>query len=203
MTPVSELRIQAVEQIGKTEAADAWHTCSDTKAMLDELSETVDVGPVLMHQLRDAYCVHRTAQLLGGHEIDADEGALMRLGRWTVLDLRWPLLTAYLRHQPEAIEDLGAAKTPPDVPDDLRPLFGPGDPQDIGQGLSADAVRRFPRPLSATPPDAANGNVTADEPPCADDARLENRNGAPRSGRRGSLQHVLLAWAGERADRNR
>jgi hypothetical protein len=152
-TPVSSLRIEAVVQIGKTEAADECdHACSDTKRMLAELSDTVDVGPVLMNQLRDAYCVHRTAQFLGGHEIDCEDGALMRLGRWTVLDFRWPLLTAYLREHPDAIEDLQQGIAPDKVDTELRPLFTRGDPPEIAQGLTAEAVRRFTRPLSVREP---------------------------------------------------
>jgi KAP-like P-loop domain-containing protein len=150
ITPVSRLRVDAVVQLGKIEATDSYlHTCSDTRKMLGKLSRTVDVGDVLMHQLRDAYCVHRTEQLLGGYEIDVGDAALLRLGLWTVLDFRWPLLTALLRERPQALEDLQRGTPPDDAPAALHPLFRQGsDPHEIAQRLTVRAVRQFTRPLT-------------------------------------------------------
>jgi hypothetical protein len=153
--PAPELRLEAVRRIGELEIDDTENWRLDTEHDLGELIEAVSPGPGVAKQLRTAYCVQRTRQLLGGHPIDVDEQAIHRLGLWTVLDLRWPYLTHYLARHPD---DLGALRTqqPADgLTDDLVEVFTDPEPARLldawpGAELTPDAVRRF----TATPGNA-------------------------------------------------
>jgi hypothetical protein len=146
--PVPELRLEAVRRIGELEVDADDNLCLDTERDLAELVEAVAPGPSVAKQVRTAYCVQRTRQLLGGHPIDVDGQAIHRLGLWTILDLRWPVLAHYLARHPDDLSLLRSQQSPPGVSDDLQQVFG--DPEaarliDVWPGaeLSPEAVRRF------------------------------------------------------------
>jgi hypothetical protein len=152
--PVPAFRIQAVEALARIQIADAapGRRCSDTARDLDKLLAELDPGLVVRRQLDTAYCVQRTTQLLGGHAVKAGDDAVCRLGLWTILDLRWPLLTNHLRRHPGDLEHLAAGTTPEGIDGDLEEVFGDPVAQRVARGfehvtLSADDIRMFTAPL--------------------------------------------------------
>jgi hypothetical protein len=146
--PVPELRLEAVRRIGALEVDADDNLCLDTERDLAELVEAVAPGPSVARQVRTAYCVQRTRQLLGGHPLDVDEQAIHRLGVWTILDLRWPDLAHHLARNPDNLDLLRSGQSPANVPDALQQVFA--DPEaarliDVWPGaeLTKDVVRRL------------------------------------------------------------
>ncbi len=144
--PISELRLAAVRRLGKLELDSSGEQRLDTERVLQELVDALAPGPSITNQLHAAYCVQRTTQLLGGRVIDDDHDAIRRLGLWTVLGLRWPLLAESLARRPEHVELLRQQQGPDGVSGDLEQVFT--DPE-VAQltsqrpGLGPDNVRRF------------------------------------------------------------
>ena len=146
-----QLRLKAVEQIGDLEIFGAGDLCSDTESDLNELIEHLALEPDVAKHVLTSYCVQRTRQLLGGHRIDHDPHAIHRLGLWTILDLRWPLVSRYLARHPDDIELLGRLQAPQDAPGDIKDVFVNSEAAlviDPGTGveLTPDAVRQFSYP---------------------------------------------------------
>jgi hypothetical protein len=94
--------------------------CLDTARQLDELLAVLDPGPTVQRQLDTAYCVQRTTQLLAGHEFDADDAAIYRLGLWTILEVRWPLLAEHLTRYPTDVGHLADGPAPEGFDPDLN-----------------------------------------------------------------------------------
>ena len=146
-----ELRLKAVEQIGDLEIFGAGDLCSDTESDLNELIEHLALEPDVAKHVLTSYCVQRTRQLLGGHRIDDDPNAIHRLGLWTILDLRWPLVSRYLARHADDIKLLGRLKAPQDAPDDIKDVFINSEAALLinpwtGVELTPDAVRQFSYP---------------------------------------------------------
>ena len=122
--------------------------CLGATRDLTELLNAVAPGPTLAKRLRTAYCVQRTAQLLGGHPIDDDSDAVHRLGLWTILNLRWPLLAEHLARYPDHVRLLQRQQSPTGISDDLEQVFT--DPEAArltigwpGAEIGPENVRRF------------------------------------------------------------
>ncbi|MEN3333946.1 MAG: hypothetical protein V7641_3311 [Blastocatellia bacterium] len=69
----------------------------------------------------NAYGLHQAIFFLEGRSITPEA-----LARWTILELRWPLLADLLVAHPQLITDLGNGKTPAieSIPGELKTLFG-------------------------------------------------------------------------------
>jgi len=146
-----QLRLTAVEQIGFIEVAADGNLCSDTENHLNELIEHLALEPDVAKHVLTSYCVQRTRQLLGGHRIDHDAHAIHRLGLWTILDLRWPLLSHYLARHPDDIELLSRQQAPEDAPADVKDVFVNSEAALLvepwtGVELTPAAVRQFSYP---------------------------------------------------------
>jgi hypothetical protein len=152
-------RMAAVRRLGEIDVDSETGLCGVAEAGLRELVGHVDASNVPMARLRTAYCVQRTAQLVGGHAIDCDEDAVHRLGLWTLLSLRWPVLARHLARHPQDVAALRAGCTPDGVGDELRAVFEAGEAGALADGWGAVSlgereIRRFSRPLGRrdTPP---------------------------------------------------
>jgi hypothetical protein len=156
--PVQRLRIQAVTQLGEIEDLLNERLCSDTTSQLIELTTYIDAAAEVSAQLRGAYCSQRTGQLLGGHAIDDDEHAIYRLALWTVLALKWPLLTEHLVEHPCDIDCLRGDGALPERAEHLAAVFADRRARQVAIGfpgqaeLTPEAVRRFAIPVPCPDP---------------------------------------------------
>jgi KAP family P-loop domain len=169
--PVPVLRRRAVMRLAEIELGSSDSAPRsprrDTAMQLDQLLAELDPGPAVQRQLATAYCVQRSTQLLAGHAVDSGSDAIHRLALWTILDLKWPLLTSYLRRRPQDLEHLGKETAPPGIDADLalvlpdpvarRLADGP-----LGVNLRAKDIVRFTEPLR---PGSAGGHSTCDSKP--------------------------------------
>ena len=116
-----EIRIQAVraacaKRITSPKAA------LHTEHRLQACARLLEPNPRAMKRLVNAYAMHQATLLLAGHEAAAGP-----LARWTILELRWPLLADFLATRPECLDCLANPLKEgelPYVPGGLRPLFG-------------------------------------------------------------------------------
>jgi KAP family P-loop domain len=182
--PVLALRTYAVEKLAEIETrARRRRDRIDTTIQLDELLARVDPGPIIRRQLETAYCVNRTAQLLGGHAVDADDRAIYRLGLWTLLELKWPLLASELARHPHCLERHAGDAT---LNEDLESIFE--DPlarrltdQFREVKLTAKIIEQLTQPLSRPSLAAAQGARERVWRAVIDDGRPNVRHARSRS----------------------
>lgn len=153
VTPELVLRRLAVEQLAAIElASDARRQCTDTAQCLDELLSALDPGPTVQRLVDTGYCVNRTTQLLAGHAVDADERAISRLGLWTILELKWPLLASHLSRHPHDLDHIAKQSTPDEAAADLKLVLDDPVARQITHGvcgikLTVADIVRFTTPL--------------------------------------------------------
>jgi KAP family P-loop domain len=153
VTPVPALRKHAVEQLAEIELkSDPRRQPTDTSRQLDQLLAVLDPGPAVQRQVATAYCVTRTTQLLAGHAVDADEHAISRLGLWTILELKWPLLANHLSRCPDDLEHIARHTAPGGIDADLKLVFDDPMARQLTSGvcgvkLTAADIEQFTTPL--------------------------------------------------------
>ena len=150
--PNQALRRHAVRRLAALEYETASRSCPDTEDELRELAAIAEPGPEILRHLVAGYCVQRTLLLLAGHAIDCDATAIRRLALWTILTLRWPLLTDWLRLHPDDVAALRDRSAPADLDGEIAAVFALPEATRLGElavsyGLDADAVRRFTVPI--------------------------------------------------------
>jgi hypothetical protein len=94
----------------------------DTEHRLQRFAALLEPNPRAMKRLVNAYGMRQAMLLLSGRK--APPAAL---ARWTLLELRWPLLADFLALRPGCVEILGRSLEPdelPEVPSSIRALFG-------------------------------------------------------------------------------
>src|SRR5581483_10145622 len=104
-----------------------------------------------MKRLVNAYGFHQSAHFLEGRKVTT-----VALARWTIVELRWPVVTEMLAAQPHMIAELAAETLPADskMPADLRALAGSpelrrvltGDDDGLGSALDEATVRDITGP---------------------------------------------------------
>lgn len=130
----------------------------ETAHRLQPFDELLESNPRSMKRLVNAYGLHQAAQYIETGGVRPET-----LARWTIVELRWPLLADYLLSRPAAVTKLRERKAPDGLPIELTQLFaddvvhavvtgtGPDDP-----GLDEDAIRRIvgrpPAPRASTSP---------------------------------------------------
>ena len=159
--PNHELRLRAVRQLAALEYVEF---CQDTERELRELTADAEPGPAIVRHLVAAYCVQRTALLLGGLAFDADDGAIRRLGLWTILGLRWPLLADQLARTPGWIGNLAEGVTPDGASDEIAAVYGLPEAKRFGElaadaGLDEGAVTRFTAPIEIARQPSSTGRA--------------------------------------------
>jgi hypothetical protein len=154
--PSYGLRLCAVRRLAELERKAGSKMIADAEHALTELTEELEPGPIVARHLYAAYCVQRTLQLLAGHDVDDGPLAIKRLGLWTIISLRWPLLADDLERYPSHLAALREGVAPQDVDDALAPVFRL--PEAIALGdvaesiqLDGDEVMRLTRPIRARP----------------------------------------------------
>jgi hypothetical protein len=150
--PNQDLRRHAVRRLAALEYASMSRSCPDTEDELRELAAIAEPGPEILRHLFTGYCVQRTVLLLSGHAIDCDANAIRRLALWTILTLRWPLLTDWLKQNPDGIAALRDRAAPTPADGEIAAVFALPEATRLGElavsyGLDGDAVRRFTVPI--------------------------------------------------------
>jgi hypothetical protein len=142
--PVREqaMRAAAAKQITSTEAQLA------TEHRLQRFADLLEPNPRSMKRLVNAYGLHQATHFLEGRSVSPEALAL-----WTIVELRWPLLSDLLAAHPQWANDLAKGKVPDNnkIPKTLKELFGDDEVRGVfagdagGSSLSLDeeAVRRI------------------------------------------------------------
>ena len=73
-----------------------------TGHLLEPYSDLLEPNPRSMKRLVNAYGLHKAVNLLAGHKVEREPLAL-----WSILEMRWPLLTDYLADHPENVKEIG------------------------------------------------------------------------------------------------
>jgi KAP family P-loop domain len=111
-----ELRRAAALQLG-TKAVEV-----ATRHALDDFAPLLEDNPRAMKKLVNMYGLQRDLQVIEGRNLAGDESELRQLALWTIIGIRWPLLSAYLVQHPDEVKVIWGkrpAKEP--APDDLTP----------------------------------------------------------------------------------
>jgi hypothetical protein len=158
--PVREqaMRAAAAKQITSAEAQRA------SEHLLQSFERMLEPNPRSMKRLVNAFGLNQATQFLEGRNVPPEV-----LARWTIIELRWPLLADLLAARPQFVADLAKGETPADrgIPGDLKKLFGDADVKAVVAGdasghaaLSEEEIRRIvglTRPASQPEADAASG----------------------------------------------
>jgi KAP-like P-loop domain-containing protein len=150
--PSYGLRLCAVRRLAELERHVESRMVADAEQALTELTEELEPGPIVARHLYAAYCVQRTLQLLAGHDVDDGPLAIKRLGVWTIITLRWPLLADDLERYPSHLAALRDGVAPDGVDEALAPVFRLPEAKALGElaesiQLDEDEVKRFTGPL--------------------------------------------------------
>jgi hypothetical protein len=86
------------------------------KHLLEGFADLLEPNPRSMKRLVNAYGLHQATHFLEHRHVPPDA-----LARWTLIELRWPLLADHLSSHPESLGALGTDGE--GVPAALRPLF--------------------------------------------------------------------------------
>lgn len=96
---------------------------------LQPFAKYLEPNPRAMKRLVNAFAMHQATLILAGRDTP-----LGPLARWTILELRWPLLADFLAARPECVDSL-RRRLPdgdlPQVPPALRNLFGDSLVQEV------------------------------------------------------------------------
>lgn len=88
-----------------------------TEHRLQRFAALLEPNPRAMKRLVNAFGLHQAAHLIEGRQVRPEA-----LARWTIVELRWPLLADYLSDHPHAVAAIGG-EPPADAPEALKPLF--------------------------------------------------------------------------------
>jgi hypothetical protein len=137
--PVQEqaMRAAAAKQITSGEAQ------RQTEHRLQRFADLLEPNPRAMKRLVNAYGLHQATHFLEDRRVSPEA-----LARWTIIELRWPLLADVLAARPQSVVDManGQAPVAGSFPHDIEGLF------------SDEAVR------SVLVGDRAGGAAALDEP---------------------------------------
>ncbi|NDW06517.1 KAP family P-loop NTPase fold protein [Jiella pacifica] len=126
----------------------------ETIHMLSDFSDVIDPNPRLMKRIINAYDMRRTTAVLEGEDITF----VFRkaLARWTILDIRYPVLAELLRKEPEWVRHFAVATSGEEavetveLPEQLKPFVPLGSARRVigfgeEDGLTAENIRRIAR----------------------------------------------------------
>lgn len=163
--PVREqaMRAAAAKQITSAEAQRA------SEHLLQSFERMLEPNPRSMKRLVNAFGLNQATQFLEGRNVPPEV-----LARWTIIELRWPLLADFLAARPQFVADLAKGESPAGggIPSDLKKLFGDAEVKAVVAGdasghaaLSEEEVRRIvglTRPASPPEAGAASGQGGGD-----------------------------------------
>jgi KAP family P-loop domain len=131
--PVKEpaMRAAAAKQITSTEAQ------RQTEHRLQRFANLVEPNPRGMKRLVNAYGLHQATHFLEHRQVSPEA-----LARWTIIELRWPLLADLLAARPQLIADLANGQAPANklAPANLKKLFGDAEVKSVIGGDGASEI---------------------------------------------------------------
>ena len=107
------MRAAAAKQITSAAAQQA------TKHRLEPCADLLESNPRAMKRLVNAFGLHQATHFLEGRDVSPEA-----LARWTIIELRWPLLSDYLAAHPTMIAKVVDGSEAVGVSRDLKELFG-------------------------------------------------------------------------------
>ena len=126
------MRAAAAKQITSVEALKA------TEHSLQRFADLVEPNPRAMKRLVNAFGLHQATHFIEERNVSAEV-----LARWTIVELRWPLLADYLAENPAAVAALHGNATIR-LPRDLRTLVGDDEVRKVVTGaLDEASIRRL------------------------------------------------------------
>ncbi|HEU4880915.1 MAG TPA: P-loop NTPase fold protein [Longimicrobium sp.] len=135
------------------------------KHLLEGFADLLEPNPRSMKRLVNAYGLHQATHFLEHRHVAPDA-----LARWTLIELRWPLLADHLESHPETIAAVDGGAEPAGIPDALKPLLRDEALRDVVRGgaaapLDEAALRQIVGSGDARTP--AQGDVRGDAEPDA------------------------------------
>lgn len=100
------------------------HTASseiieETEHMLEKYSDLVEPNPRSMKRLVNAFGIQQAVNFLVARDVENDP-----LVRWTIIELRWPLLADLLSQNPQLLSQIGNDQSDnKEIPEELKRLF--------------------------------------------------------------------------------
>lgn len=108
----------------------------ETEHRLEPLVSLLEPNPRAMKLLVNAFGFRQAIQYLSGRPVS--EGAL---ARWTIVELRWPLLADLLAVHPEYLSAIEKKEAPTEVPENLKALFSNETVKSVLSGKVSDSLR--------------------------------------------------------------
>jgi len=135
---IQAARAAAASRITSPEAA------VETEHRLRDFASLIEPNPRSMKRLVNAYGMHQATLFLSGRVTEPGP-----LARWTIVELRWPLLADFLATRPKWADKIRADLSEEDrqeVPDGLQDLFGDEFVVDVvgeagPEGLTSAAIK--------------------------------------------------------------
>ncbi len=105
---------------------------------LQDYVELLDPNPRAMKRLLNAYGFKLGFEMMA--DISNSPDALVR---WTIIELRWPILAEYLSKHPDAVQTASVGPAPEGMDENLGQLFGDGAVKAVAKNLDGDAIRNL------------------------------------------------------------
>jgi hypothetical protein len=123
------LRVAAAKQITRPAAQ------KEAEHRLQRFAGLLEPNPRSMKRVVNAYGLRQAKKYIEQRNVSSDA-----LARWTILELRWPLLADFLAVRPEAIGYVGTT-IPNDIPENIQSLLKDVDVKDVIEGKLQEADR--------------------------------------------------------------
>lgn len=120
------------------------------KHLLEGFAGLLEPNPRSMKRLVNAYGLHQATHFLEHRTVPPEA-----LARWTIVELRWPLLADHLASHPESVTAIRTGTAPEGVPETLGPLFRDPEVRAVAgmgdEGLDEAALRQIVGSVDASP----------------------------------------------------
>jgi hypothetical protein len=134
---ISEVRSDPLQEQAMRAAAAKQITSAKAQRQsehrLQRFADLLEPNPRAMKRLVNCYGLHQATLFLEGRSVSPEALAL-----WTIIELRWPLLSDLLAERPQLIADFadGKAMDNKSIPDVLKELFGDDEVKEVVGGGS-------------------------------------------------------------------
>jgi hypothetical protein len=120
------------------------------KHLLEGFADLLEPNPRSMKRLVNAYGLHQATHFLEHRSVPPHA-----LARWTIMELRWPLLADHMASHPESVTAIRKGTVPEGLPETLEPLFRDPEVRAVAgmgdEGLDEAALRQIVGSVDASP----------------------------------------------------